>query len=69
MALLPPPAAVYPTRDDLLTAASNWAADHGYAVTIASSYEGKLYLKCDCGGSYRNRHNLTESVRRRNVGT
>ena len=69
MSLLPPPPGVYSSRDALLDAVRAWAAAHGYAVTIGSSYQGKIYLKCDRGGVYRNRHNLTNAVRRRDTGS
>ena len=67
MPLLPPSPAVYPTRDALLTAAKSWAAGEGYAITISSSYEGKIYLKCDRGGNYQNRHGLTDTIRQRDT--
>lgn len=58
--LLPPPSDVFfPTQEALLGSAKEGAATHGYALTIARSKPGKVYLQYDWGGSYRNRRRRT----------
>ncbi len=69
MALLAPPAGAFESRDSLIASTQEWAANHGYAVVIACSKPGKVYLQCDRGGRYRNRRHLTDETRRRRTGT
>lgn len=71
MSLAPPPEDRYDSREELLRAAKDWAANNGYAITIARSNakKGVVYLQCDRGGSYRNRHHLEENQRRRKTGS
>ena len=66
--LAPMPPREFATRDDLLAGAKDWAASQGYAVVIARSRENRLWLKCDRGGSYENRRNLTKEQRKRKRG-
>ncbi len=69
MALPPPPNAMYPTRPELLTAVKAWASSHGYAIVIARSDQHRVTLKCDRGGVYQNKHNLTDDIRQRTTGS
>ena len=55
----------YNSREELLTHAKDWAADQGYAIVIARSRFNRLWLKCDRGGRYENRRNLTPDQRKR----
>jgi len=63
MAPLPP--GQYDSREELLAHAKDWAADQGYAIVIARSRFNRLWLKCDRGGKYENRRNLTPDQRKR----
>lgn len=63
--LAPPPDNTYNSREGLLEGAKKFAAGHGYALVIERSRENKLWLKCDRGGTYRNRHHLTEATKKR----
>ncbi len=69
MTLSPPPDEMYASRSDLLTAVRAWASFHGYALVIARSDQHRLTLKCDRGGAYRDKRNLTEDVRQRATGS
>lgn len=64
-----PQRAVYPSRDELITAAKSHAARHHYAITIRTSKPGRVWLKCDRGGSYRNRLDLNDNTRKRTTGS
>ena len=55
-------------REELLSGVKDWAADQGYAVVIARSRFNRLWLKCDRGGTYENRRNLTPDQRKRKRG-
>ena len=63
MAPLPP--SQYNSREELLESAKSWAAQQGYAIVIARSRFNRLWLKCDRGGQYENRRNLTPDQRKR----
>ncbi len=69
MALPPPPADVFESREALIVSTQEWAAGHGYAVVVARSKAGKVYLQCDRGDTYRNRHQLTDDTRHRRTGS
>ena len=66
--LAPMPPSEFPSRDTLLTGAKDWAASQSYAVVIARSRANRLWLKCDRGGTYENRRNLTPDQRKRKRG-
>ena len=68
MSMAPMPAGQYHSREDLLAAAKDWAATQGYAIVIARSRLNRLWLKCDRGGTYRNRLGLTPEQRKRKRG-
>jgi hypothetical protein len=63
--LAPSPAAVFPSREQLVDATQSWAAPRGYAVATLRSDEYRMSLKCDRGGVYRNQRNLTDATRQR----
>ncbi len=69
MSLRPPPCDIFPTRSQLEAYARVWAGQNGYAVVVKSSDKNRVILKCDRGGSYRNRWNLSEETRQRITGT
>ena len=63
--MAPIPPGQYNSREELLAHAKDWAADQGYAIVIARSRFNRLWLKCDRGGKYENRRNLTPDQRKR----
>lgn len=66
--LAPMPPREYRTREELLAGTKDWAAQQGFAVVIARSRFNRLWLKCDRGGTYENRRNLTPDQRKRKRG-
>ena len=63
--MAPMPPSQFNSREELLEHAKNWAARQGYAIVIARSRFNRLWLKCDRGGVYENRRNLTPEQRKR----
>lgn len=66
--LAPMPPSEFNSREELLAGCKDWAAHQGYAVVIARSRSNRLWLKCDRGGTYENRRNLTQERRKRKRG-
>ena len=66
--MAPMPPSQFGSREELLTSAKEWAAHQGYAIVIARSRFNRLWLKCDRGGQYENRRNLTPDQRKRKRG-
>lgn len=66
--LAPMPPSDFSSREELLAGCKDWAAGQGYAVVIARSRSNRLWLKCDRGGTYENRRNLTPDQRKRKRG-
>lgn len=66
--MAPMPPSQYNSREELLNNAKEWAAHQGYAIVIARSRFNRLWLKCDRGGQYENRRNLTPDQRKRKRG-
>lgn len=62
------PPSEFASREDLLVGTKEWTASQGYAIVIARSRPNRLWLKCDRGGNYENRRNLTEGQRKRKRG-
>lgn len=62
------PPAEFNSREELLGGCKDWAAHQGFAVVIARSRSNRLWLKCDRGGTYENRRNLTPDQRKRKRG-
>ena len=69
--MLPPPPGQFASRDELLAHVRAFALTQGYAVTVKRSRTDvngevkNLMLRCDRGGSYGNKLNLTADLRRR----
>ena len=63
--MAPMPPSQFNSREELLESAKQWAAQQGYAIVIARSRFNRLWLKCDRGGQYENRRNLTPEQRKR----
>lgn len=66
--LAPMPSNVFSNREELLEGCKVWSATQGYAIVIARSRFNRLWLKCDRGGTYENRRNLTPDQRKRKRG-
>ena len=66
--LAPMPSTEFSSREELLDGCKDWAASQGFAVVIARSRLNRLWLKCDRGGKYENRRNLTTDQRKRKRG-
>ena len=66
--MAPVPAAHFNSSDKVKQYAKDWAKTQGYAIVINRSRQNRLWLKCDRGGKYEDRHNLTEANRKRKRG-
>ena len=66
--LAPMPPSAFNSREELLARCKERAAHQGFAVVIARSRFNRLWLKCDRGGTYENRRNLTPEQRKRKRG-
>ncbi|CAG8523004.1 16564_t:CDS:2 [Racocetra fulgida] len=73
--MLPPSPGKFKSHEELLTHVRTFAKTQGYAVTIKRSRSGSngeiknMNLKCDRGGVYRNRLNLTDDSRCRQTAS
>lgn len=68
--MLPPPAATFNAREDLLDSVLQHALFQGYITSIAASKKDKyVYILCDRGGEYRDRVNAREGSKRRRTST
>ena len=73
--MLPPPSGQFASRDELLAHVRAFAITQGYAVTVKRSRTDRqgeiknVTLRCDRGGSYRNRLNLTADSHRRQTAS
>lgn len=52
----------------MLASMKEWAESQGYAIVIGRSRLNRLWLKCDRGGVYTDRHGLTPENRKRQRG-
>lgn len=68
MSLAGPPLGHFPSREDMLAFMKEWAEGQGYAIVIGRSRLNRLWLKCDRGGVYTDRHGLTPQNRKRQRG-
>ena len=66
--MAPVPQRLYATRDELMDRVKSWARHQGYAIVISRSRSNRLWLKCDRGGHYENRRNITDEQRKRKRG-
>ena len=73
--MLPPPSGQFASHNELLAHVRAFARTQGYAVTVKRSRtdaKGEIKnvtMRCDRGGSYRNRLNLTADSRRRQTAS
>ena len=51
-----PPPGQFRSREELLEFMKDWAETQGYAVVIGRSRPNKVWIKCDRGGKYSDRH-------------
>ena len=56
MSLAPPPPGEFSSRDDLLEYLKDWGEQQGFAVVIGRSRPNRLWIKCDRGGEYADKH-------------
>lgn len=56
MNLSPPPPGEFASRDDLLDFLKEWGEHQGFAVVIGRSRPNRLWIKCDRGGEYADKH-------------
>jgi hypothetical protein len=56
MSMAPPPAGEFGTREELLEYLKDWAESQGFAVVIGRSRKNRLWIKCDRGGEYSDKH-------------
>lgn len=66
--MAPVPPGHFTNRDELLDHAKTWAKEQGYAIVTSRSRPNRIWLKCDRGGHYENRRNLTADQRKRKRG-
>ena len=68
MGMAAPPAGQYSSREEMLKSVKQFAESQGYAIVIGRSRLNRLWLKCDRGGVYSDRHGITPENRKRNRG-
>ena len=56
MTMAPPPSGEFKTREELLEFQKDWAESQGFAVVIGRSRKNRLWIKCDRGGEYSDKH-------------
>ena len=66
--MAPVPQGLFSSRDELMEYVKSWARHQGYAIVISRSRSNRLWLKCDRGGHYENRRNITDEQRKRKRG-
>jgi len=60
----------FPSREELECYVRTLQKEHGYVLSIKLSERNiRVSLKCDRGGMYRNRNELTQENRKRETGT
>ncbi len=71
MSLEPPPVGRFPSKDALVESCQAYALPRGYAISTLRSdlKRGWIKLKCDRGGEYQNKRNLTDEERKRVTGS
>ena len=68
MSMAPPPPGEFPSREELLESMKEWAENQGYAVVIGRSRVNRLWIKCDRGGKYEDKHADHPENRKRKRG-
>ena len=66
MSLVPPPPGEFANRDELLDSLNEWGAYQGFAVVVGRSRQNRLWIKCDRGGKYVDKHLHDPEHRKRN---
>ena len=56
MSMAPPPSGEFSSREELLDFQKDWAENQGFAVVIGRSRPNRLWIKCDRGGEYSDKH-------------
>jgi hypothetical protein len=70
MSMAAPPAMEFTSRDELLDFQKTWAEQQGFAVVIGRSRPNRLWIKCDRGGEYSDKHlNDPENRKRKRKAT
>lgn len=70
MSLAPPPPAEFNSREETLEYLKAWAKTQGFAVVIGRSRSNRLWIKCDRGGEYADKHmNDPENRKRKRKAT
>jgi hypothetical protein len=70
MSMAPPPSAEFNSREELLDFQKDWAENQGFAVVIGRSRPNRLWIKCDRGGEYSDKHlNDPENRKRKRKAT
>ena len=54
--MAPPPPGEFKSREELLEYQKEWAESQGFAVVIGRSRPNRLWVKCDRGGEYADKH-------------
>ena len=68
MSLAAPPPGEFGSRAELLEYMKDWAESQGYAVVIGRSRVNRLWIKCDRGGKYEDKHADHPENRKRKRG-
>jgi hypothetical protein len=68
MTMAAPPPGQFAGREELLEYMKDWAEGQGYAVVIGRSRANRLWIKCDRGGKYEDKHADHPENRKRKRG-
>jgi len=68
MSMAAPPPGEFGSREELLESMKLWAENQGYAVVIGRSRVNRLWIKCDRGGKYEDKHADHPEMRKRKRG-
>ena len=68
MSLAAPPPGEFGSREALLEYMKDWAEGQGFAVVIGRSRVNRLWIKCDRGGKYEDKHAEHPENRKRKRG-
>lgn len=68
MSMAAPPSGEFSSREELLEFMKDWAEAQGFAVVIGRSRVNRLWIKCDRGGKYEDKHADHPENRKRKRG-
>ena len=68
MSMAAPPPGEFRSREELLEYMKDWAESQGFAVVIGRSRVNRLWIKCDRGGKYEDKHADHPENRKRKRG-